>query len=275
MMQACALPRLPVGTTKPGLPAAVALVQQACPGVIGRLWQQAADVDAVGRAEAKLLCQRAVGQRGLDQSLAVVERTLHGDRQHVVAPAGQLLRLPCATPCRRETARRPACPALIERGRDRTAGVTRSRDQDGQRRRRVTLEPAQARRKKSGADILERRRRPVEQLQQLRIAAGRVQWRQGQRKVQGLGDNRGQLVLQRRALEERREQDFGHAARRIGRGKVCGAEMRQLDRHIQAAVRGNARDQRLRKAHLGRAARAAKPYAHCTMCAPGACMELT
>ena len=93
------------------------------------------------------------------------------------------------------------------------------------------------------AYILERSRRPVEQLEHGQLAVRR-ELLQRQRKVEGVAADRGQLALQARALEKRRE----HLGRDLGQrlaGYGARVEARQLAGHVQAAVRGEAAHHRI------------------------------
>src|SRR5262249_49800812 len=61
--------------------------------VIDSLWQQPAQVDAVGRQQSLLLCPLVICEGGFHDPLAVVEVTAHGKRAHVPAPASKLMLL--------------------------------------------------------------------------------------------------------------------------------------------------------------------------------------
>ena len=61
--------------------------------VVGRLRQQPAETDAVGRTQRHPCAQRLVRQRLLGQALAVVEAAVDAVRGDVVAPALQAMRL--------------------------------------------------------------------------------------------------------------------------------------------------------------------------------------
>ena len=75
------------------LPAGTPEMDEARVSVVGALRQQSPDVDAVRRRQVEPFLQLGISESFLDQPLAIVERSLHRQRRHVVAPTGQLLLL--------------------------------------------------------------------------------------------------------------------------------------------------------------------------------------
>ena len=112
-----------------------------------------------------LAAQRRIDERLLDQALAVVECAVDAQRDDIVAPAGELLLLPRAHQPLRVQDDDPHPGPPVKGRRHRAAGVARGRHQDRQRRSAPALQALQALGQEARAEVLERRGRPVKQLE--------------------------------------------------------------------------------------------------------------
>src|SRR5690606_18177894 len=137
--------------------AALAVAREARMGVVSALWQEPADVDAVGGAEAVPRVEVRVRHGLLHQRLAVVEASVHRQGENVVAPAGKLPRLSLRDPAFRKQDNNAHSRPLIEGGGDGAAGIAGCSHQDGQGNRLVPLQAAQAGCKEACTDVLEGR----------------------------------------------------------------------------------------------------------------------
>jgi hypothetical protein len=104
-----------------------------------------------------------VGERLFHQPLAVVEGAADRDGLHVVAHRGHLRLLDVADLARRIQDQHARVRHPVERLRHRTARIARGRDEDGQRR--PVGEVVQQTRLRARSDVLERQRRPMEELE--------------------------------------------------------------------------------------------------------------
>src|SRR5882762_4186843 len=102
-----------------------------------------------------LSAQNRVAERFLDQSLTIVEGAVDAQRQHVIAPAGQLPLLPRAYQASgvKDDHLRPG--ATMKSGGDCASRIPRGRDQNGQRLGTGRVQALLALRQKSGAEVLE------------------------------------------------------------------------------------------------------------------------
>ena len=128
----------------------------------------------------------------------------------------------------------------VKRGGHGAARVARGRDENRERalvavreRQRALHELGQEAR----ADVLERGRRPMKQLEHRELAVRVDQLPQRHREVERSPADRAHLALEPGAREERREQIGGDVRERLAL-EVAGAEARQLLGHVQAAVGG-------------------------------------
>ena len=86
--------------------------------------------------------QSGIAHRRLHHRLAVVEGPLHGQRQHVVAPAGKLVRLSCRNPAVGVEHHDAHARATVEGCGNGAAGIPRRRNQDRQGCIRSLIEAA-------------------------------------------------------------------------------------------------------------------------------------
>ena len=237
--------------------------------VVDRLRQQAADVDAVGRGQLEPRAQLRIRESLFHQPLAIVEGALHRQRADVVAPAGELLFLAR----RHQSLRvehhhaRPGPP--MEGGGDRTPGITGGGHQDRQRPGRIVWLARQAGRQEARAEVLERGRRPVEQLEhRQRRVAGRDAAQQ-RRKGEGLARRLAHPWRECVTGKERREQPLGNLRQRLRALERSGRQHRQAFRDMQPAIRGNAAaDCRRQRGGVGRIAGADEAHQAATIRAP-------
>jgi hypothetical protein len=134
----------------------------------------------------------------------------------------------------------------VKRCSDRPTGITRGRDENGQRARivRALERTLHERSQKASAYVFERRGRAVEQLEHGELAACRDQRLQRQREIERIAANGAEIRLETGADEERREhlgRDFGQ---RLAADRFWVAA-RQLIGNEQTAVRGKASHHRI------------------------------
>ncbi len=191
-------------------PTVAAQVLQARLRVVGRLRQEPANVDAVGRTEVVLrLRSGRIRESLLGEALAVVELATHRERNDVLP---QQVNWCC---CRGET--RPAgnstttgTRAPVEGGGDRAAG-DHPRSQRGSSRAgghsgRHGMMRDHCRGEETGADVLEGSRRPVKHLEHRHTAFESLQRAQGNREVERLRTDGAQVLRQARVGKEWRQQ---------------------------------------------------------------------
>src|SRR6185437_4920480 len=117
-----------------------------------------------------------------------------------------------------------------------------------------------ARREKTRTEILERRRRTVEQFEHVIVCAREPDERR--RKCEGLGADRRQLRSERVVRAERPHEPRRDVRERVHIRKILGHKMWQRLRHVEAAVGGETGGDRRRQADFGSAAaRADVPHA--------------
>ena len=132
--------------------------------------------------------QLVVGERLLDQPLAVVERAVNRHGEDVVAERRHLRFLDVADLALRIEHDDARVGNAVERLRDGAAGVARRGDEN--RQRRAVREVVQQARLDAGADVLEGEGRPVKQLERPH-AFGDLDERDGE--IERVADQRGQV----------------------------------------------------------------------------------
>ena len=164
--------------------------------VVHHLRQEPADVHGVGRRQAHLATKIGVGKRLFRQPVTVVEAPVHGVRPDIPilrVEHRQLGFLRRADTTIRVEHDNPCMGDAVKRVRDRTPRVAR---RGGQHRQRLIagVERRHEPRHRPRANILERQRRPVKELE--RVDAGR-HFHERYREIQSLDDDR----FERRGVE--------------------------------------------------------------------------
>ena len=114
-----------------------------------------------------------IAERFLDQALTIVEGAVDAQRRHIVAPAGQLLLLPRAHQSLRDKGSPPSPRDACEMPRPpRLRYPPRSRPGWSAAARGADLQPLQALRQKTRAEVLECRGRAVKKLERKQRIAG-------------------------------------------------------------------------------------------------------
>ena len=207
-------------------------------GAIGGLWQQAPEVDAVGRGQPEAVAELRVGEGELHQPLAIVEVTVHLDRGDIIAPAGELAFLERRNAALGIEDDRADRASVFGGATDRSAGVARGGGEDGQRL--GAGETVETGEQEARAEILEGAGRPVEQLER---AQGRAVAERGDErdwKGKGFGADGVEFVGEGIVFEERTEPGGGEVGQGAGFGEATGRVHRNGERHKQAAVGGRA-----------------------------------
>jgi hypothetical protein len=213
------------------------------------LGDQTDRVDRVGREQRAVATQGLVGQRALHHRLAVVERTIDGERHHAGTGAGDLRFLHAAdADARIKDDRADAGNAGAGFG-DGGAGITGSRGEDRQLRELVAEDTRGDAHERTDGEILERRGRPLEELEDGdafgRRALELFRAHEGHRKIEG---------FLAKFAEDRRPEDLGEIRGDDGLGEVgiggvamalheIGRDLRDMRGHPEAALGRHGRKQ--------------------------------
>ena len=203
------LPKFPLGTeTIVARPSAAGQDE-----VIEHLRQQPAEIDRIRRRQPHVTTQVIVGERPLDERLAVVERPLDGERRDVVPERRHLRFLDVAHLPFGVEHDHSCIRHSVKRLRHRAARVAGRGDEN--RQRGAIGEVVQQPRLHAGADVLEGQGRPVKQLQDPG-AIGDLNERN--REIQRILDQRrhrrrGDLVAEQVAADRRANRDDVGAVR--------------------------------------------------------------
>ena len=244
-------------------------------GVVHHLRQQSADVDAVRGRELQPACKRrdprttALTSRWQSSNVPLTRnvRTLRPQQVSCCAWRGDTR--PAGYRITTSTHGRP-----IERRSHRAAGIARRRHQDRDAPRVVARQTFQRRREEACAEVLERGRRAVKQLEHAQ-RSGRVRHvDERRRERERIVEHGAQLRVQRIAREEWREQhapDRRAASR--GDGPRVERNRRQSLRHVESAIRRQPMPDRvLRSTTCAAVARADEAHQSPTMRAPAGSM---
>jgi hypothetical protein len=230
--------------------------------VVHRLGAQPAPVDRVECGEVQALAERGVIEQRLQERLAVVERALDRDVVHVLGrDRGHLAALYLGdAPARMQNHDLHARAPGARRDRCR-AGVARGRPDDRDRALAPRQEMLEQQPQQLERDVLERKRRPVEQLEQPLVRPELAQRRDGDMVEAGIRprDQHAQLALVKIVADERRQDPRGDLLVRgaLQRGELVPLQARPALGQIQPAVAGQPGEQRLLEAtRLNPAARA-------------------
>ena len=204
--------------------------------VIKHLRQQPPDIDRIRRRQKCALVQLGIRKRLLHQPLAIVKRAGHFQRRDVFAQRRELFFLRFADALRRIQNHHANSRHAQKSVRHRASRVSRSRDQHRERPRLAAHEITHQPRHESRAEILERQRRPVKQLQNVQP---RRQRNHLHRKIDRLADHLPQHFFRHFRRRERfhdAEADFGKR-QRAKLFQLLRRTPRNFHRHIQSAVR--------------------------------------
>ncbi len=212
-------------------------------GVVEHLGQQPRHVDGVRGREAVAGAQLRIVETGLHQSLAIVERALHGEGGDVVPEGGELDLLQVRDSGLRIEHHHPRAGALPEGLGHRRAGIATGGGENRQGPSRFA-DQVQDVGEKPRAHILERQGWAMEQFQDMEASA---HLGQGDGEIQGAVDGRGESVLVEFVADEAAQDDLAALHPAQLQETVPVLEDRQRFRHPESAPRGHALQHRLTK----------------------------
>ena len=215
--------------------------------VVANLRQQTADVDGVGGVQTQRHLQLFVVEGLLDQRLTGIEIAVNCHGFNVAAEGAEQFLLQRADFAFRIEDHHADVFQAVERVGDRRAGIPGGRGQDGHRL--VATDVGQHLRHKAAAEVFERQRRTVEQLQAANIRLNLLNRRRER-------ECRAYALFQqllRNFIADKRGQNFGAAGDKILLQQVINLgqlEFRQVMREKQPLIFAQSLSHRLREADL-------------------------